>query len=407
MGGLSGTIETIQGQLQKRVMHLDIAIRRSAYRIHLDDWRELSITEEELRKDHAEPILNVFRDIRRYILDNDSITLDKGFCNNRLLELARLGRGAYTSFFFEKNARQVLIEQIMGMEESEYLVAPTIYSNMALFPWEALYDTKVRNSVDTDRFWGFRYAPGRILVDNKGPFQHVGLHRLPSRMLFCIHKDLRYSYEHEWDQIKKLLNDNEKGKCSLLRIESEFLRRSDPGEPLGLRFLNNLVNSDHNMIHFACHCRRADLLVFSLLNGEKITGDEEEIKLSVHTFSEIEGEEEGEGQFKNEPLVFLNACTSGGEAYTIFNFPLVLTRAKAAAIIATACPVPDIFAAAFAKVFYDYFINKHLAIGEALRRTRLDFLNKYNNPLGLVYGLYSPSHFRVENKPILKVNQNG
>jgi CHAT domain-containing protein len=75
--------------------------------------------------------------------------------------------------------------------------------------------------------------------------------------------------------------------------------------------------------------------------------------------------------------------------------PTTFTEAAAAAIVATACPVPDRFAASFARKFYELFVRDKLQIGEALRQTRLFFLTKDNNPLGLAYGLYSPAHYRV------------
>jgi len=93
-------------------------------------------------------------------------------------------------------------------------------------------------------------------------------------------------------------------------------------------------------------------------------------------------------------------------------------------VIATACPVSDLFAAAFAKVFYEFFLQglvvedeatgekaiRLMTIGEALRATRWYFLKEYHNPLGLAYGLYSPAHYRVGgfNKPEVSTgNLNG
>ncbi|MEP0885183.1 hypothetical protein NDI49_26895 [Trichocoleus sp. ST-U3] len=79
-------------------------------------------------------------------------------------------------------------------------------------------------------------------------------------------------------------------------------------------------------------------------------------------------------------------------------------------MIATACPVPDLFAAAFAKVFYEFFLRglvvedeatgekgiRLMTIGQALRATRWYFLKEFNNPLGLAYGLYSPANYRLQ-----------
>jgi hypothetical protein len=67
------------------------------------------------------------------------------------------------------------------------------------------------------------------------------------------------------------------------------------------------------------------------------------------------------------------------------------------------------FAAAFAKVFYEFFLRgqvvrdeisgekvvKIMTIGEALRATRWYFLKEFNNPLGLAYGIYSPANYRL------------
>ena len=109
------------------------------------------------------------------------------------------------------------------------------------------------------------------------------------------------------------------------------------------------------------------------------------------------------------------AVRAGGadELRRTFNLPKVFIQHGAAAVIATACPVPDLFAAAFAKVFYEFFLRglvvedevtgekgfRLMTIGEALRATRWYFLREYNNPLGLAYGLYSPAHYRLGRVP--------
>lgn len=101
----------------------------------------------------------------------------------------------------------------------------------------------------------------------------------------------------------------------------------------------------------------------------------------------------------------------------------------AAAVVATACPVPDLFAAMFARVFYEFFLRGYIIIdqetgaiieqetgakvstsmrigdgtpmriGDALRATRKYFLEYRHNPLGLAYGLYSPAHYQVAQMP--------
>ncbi|NER30231.1 MAG: CHAT domain-containing protein [Symploca sp. SIO1C4] len=93
----------------------------------------------------------------------------------------------------------------------------------------------------------------------------------------------------------------------------------------------------------------------------------------------------------------------------MFNLPKVFIQHGAAAVIATACPVPDLFVVAFAKVFYEFFLRglvvedeamgektiRLMTTGEALRATCWYFLKEYNNPLRLAYGLYTPAHYQL------------
>ncbi len=96
------------------------------------------------------------------------------------------------------------------------------------------------------------------------------------------------------------------------------------------------------------------------------------------------------GQILCQPLVFLNACQSAGGADELrrtFNLPKAFIQHGAAAVFATACLVLDLFAAVFAKGFYEFFLwglvvedeatgeigVKLMTIGEALRATRWYF----------------------------------
>ncbi|NEO34736.1 MAG: CHAT domain-containing protein, partial [Symploca sp. SIO3C6] len=110
-----------------------------------------------------------------------------------------------------------------------------------------------------------------------------------------------------------------------------------------------------------------------------------------------------DGRFQQRPLVFLNACQSAGGADALrktFNLPQMFIERGAGAVIATACPVPDRFAAAFAQQFYHFFLAGHMTIGQALHKTRWHFLTQHHNPLGLAYGLYSPAYYRLAQSPM-------
>ena len=62
-------------------------------------------------------------------------------------------------------------------------------------------------------------------------------------------------------------------------------------------------------------------------------------------------------------------------------------QSGARGVIATECDVPDAFAAAFVRPFYDRVLAGE-RFGRALLATRRHFLDRYRNPVGLLYAAY-------------------
>ena len=358
----------------------------------------------------SEQIVAIFRQLERAV--NKSVpkrlTLSPTFCQEQLVALAQLGRRAYQRFFPQK-AQQALARRF----QTTGVPAPTFISEVVPFPWEVLYEGSNYHDGAPNMFWGFQYAPARILSLDKDLYDHVLEQPRPSDMLFCLHHQLRHAHQQELSTMQKIVKSAKADQFNLFASRLRFKNVSN-GETL----LEYLDSSTHNMLHFACHCRPCengiDALLFSLLDEP----NPRPIQLETVNFEDIDG------QFQRQPLVFLNACQSAGgtdDLRKAFNFPQMFYERQAAAIIATACPVPDIFAAEFARVFYAFFLQKPdmvqeiaaflqqqgvlkdaakiitapITIGQALRLTRWYFLKKHHNPLGLAYGLYSPAHYRV------------
>ncbi len=358
----------------------------------------------------TDEVLATFKAIERIIIHRTkSVHLDPEDGNAQLIELARLGRRAYQRFFKDEAARQQLSDRFQEIEQEAVVPAPTFISDSVPFPWEVLYEGDDYHTGDSSKFWGFAYSPARI-INLRRYRTYPKKQTLPSDMLFCLHHKLQLAHRQEWPEIERLVKITPRDRFYLLGQLSGS-QVSD-----GEAFLGYLDQSNHNMLHFACHCRPcsidSDSLLVSLLNEEGIEVNPQVIELETNTFTDIEG------SFQRQPLVFLNACQSAGgsdEWRKTFNLPSAFIERGAAAIIATACPVPDIFAAAFAKVFYEFFLRgqkvtdlgtgkttyRLMTIGEALRATRWYFLREHNNPLGLAYGLYSPTFYQLE-QPLIQ-----
>lgn len=392
MSGISSAI-----QPQTMASFLPIVINEKQYSIPWFTY-DRSTTDSELLA-FTEGVLNCFWRIEKTVKTTGSLTLDPDFGQKQLVELAKWGRLAYQGFFRDENARQLLQSRFQNMGNE--IPAPTFISKLVPFPWEVFYQGSHYHEANLKDFWGLHYTPARILTPERDISQHVMQQALPSDMLFCLHHKLRQAHQQEWPAIRKLILLTNHDRCCLLSPTGK-LTTVATGESL----LEYLDQATHNMLHFACHCQpgdaKIDTLLISILQddlNEEITGNAQVIELGALTFDLIDG------KFQRRPLIFLNACQSAGGADELrktFNLPQMFVRRGAGAVIATACPVPDLFAAAFARHFYTFFLSGQMTIGQALLETRLHFLTKHNNPLGLAYGLYSPAYYRLAQPPMME-----
>lgn len=383
MSGISSAVRH-----QTMASFLPISVRGEAFNI---DWHQFkrSSTDEELLT-FTDNVLNSFLRLAKEVNSTKSIKLDVEVCDRELKELAKWGLVAYRRFFEDERARQIIEGRckMMGNETP----APTFISERVLFPWEVLYAGDNYQDANPEMFWGLRYTPARILTPEKDISRFLAERTMPLDMIFCLHHRLREAHHSELPQIQNLILGIKNSRCSLLSAVGK-LTQVESGENL----LDYLIDANHNILHFACHCQpeeqEIDTLLFSL---SKEDPDSEPIIIKLGSISFILATQDK--QFQCQPLVFLNACQSAGGADALrktFNLPQMFIKRGAEAVIATACPVPDRFAAAFAKQFYTFFIQKHMTIGEALQATRKYFIEEYNNPLGLAYGLYSPAYYRL------------
>ena len=378
MGGISSSIP-----IQNQFFPLEILVTEKAYRINIKDFSRTA-TESELQN-FTKGILNCFYDIEKAINKTKQLQLSPEECNQYLMELAVWGRRAYQKFFND-DAQKTTYQYSQLFNK----LAPIFISEEVTFPWEILYEGDTEE-ISLDKIWGLNYPVARRLNLKQSDF--ISEQLSPLDMLFCLHHKLLQAHKHEKPAIERIVRST-KGKFYLLELSKEKPIKN------GISFLKHLYQTQHNIFHFACHCRACkqyedeiDALVISIIEGDSSAG---EIELETYNFLDVSG------SFQCQPLIFLNACQSAGgfdDLRKTFNLPKEFIQRGAAAVIATACPVPDLFAAAFAQQFYKYFINQKMMIGEALCETRRYFLEEYNNPLGLAYGLYSSPYYKIAQKP--------
>lgn len=101
---------------------------------------------------------------------------------------------------------------------------------------------------------------------------------------------------------------------------------------------------------------------------------------------------------EGQPLVIFNACETGGGGLRAMNnngFVGALTRAGARAVVVTETPVWNNFAYHFAGDVFKGLMDGR-PVSAALRDARLRHLREWGNPLGLIYTLYGNPSARME-----------
>lgn len=169
------------------------------------------------------------------------------------------------------------------------------------------------------------------------------------------------------------------------------------------RFDNMTRRPPDQISHFTCHCDTNQVSTenYSLkLAGTKLWPKEytvrlKELRKSFSLFDYQIGDQSGEIK---RPLVFLNACGSSdvGPAGMI-SFPELFLLYHHRGFVGTETKVSDLFAAEFSKSFYRRFLSQ-VSLGQAIYRARWELLERYRNPMGILYSVYADPELRVRVK---------
>lgn len=314
--------------------------------------------------------------------------------NTWLPKLADAGRELY---------RQILPQNqgLLADEQGELLQAAlklgtVIQVNPVLgkvtIPWALLYERKVKPSKRTsvcDRFtnhdldctncpnkdnpnfvcphgfWGYRYSIEQLpcWVSTKHPTPSALVRQiqndLPLYLSFNVWREFNLWEEHQ----KKL---KVAGSLELLTSE-EILQLEMTWETHG----NQL-----DLVYFYCHGGVEEMpkRPYLELSDDRIYSN----------FLECY-----ESTWKHHPLVFLNGCATGDyspESYVSLIDDFL--NAGASGVVGTECPVSESFAEHYAtEVLKRLFAGEPM--GQAMLAVRRELLQRYFNPLGLVYSLYA------------------
>jgi hypothetical protein len=293
-------------------------------------------------------------------------------------EIAERGASVFHRLFWElreltqgvsAEQNEILREAIRSfLNRSEILC---LEADLPLFPWAFLFaNARYRTTdgaPDLRQFWGFRYEIQEQLL---GTAKSIHLSATPSiAKAICDKLDSGNWHREESHPL------NCCDHTSLITTANAL------GE--------NLADFRDECFYIFAHAYQSSPLTpstsFLMLNGESLTVDE---------LSRIYRAP----KFGLSPVVgFLNGCSTAPfrewNEKSIIGY-LCLRGQNRLCCVGTTVDLPAAFGAEFAREFWRRFIGDKDPISAAILGARLAMLDKYNDPLGLMYSLYGRADTR-------------
>lgn len=308
-----------------------------------------------------------------------------------LPKLAVAGALLFRQIFFprdtaDRNKYQRLHEigNILKNESSRKSLWIRVTSGQFYAPWNLIYSKDLAedgSDATPDGFWGYQHvieqAPGDGALENDPDFE--GPLQVALQMDENIDTQLNVACN---GPVLDLLDSYADGTINTVsRNRSDEFKKALRAAPL----------LDH-ILYFCCHAvaegdsttPRTGESFLSLTDGIAITPGDMDLCLL-------------ENVFQRGPIVFLNAC-QGAQLNSVFyqGFAHTFLSREASAVIGPQTDTPAVFAGEFARRFLEAFFsggydaqgNLVRQVGNILWNLRREFLDRYNNPLGLLYSLY-------------------
>jgi hypothetical protein len=330
-------------------------------------------------RDHNRDFVSVMKKVQAQVVRARSLELDTRFYRQVMDDLRDAGISAYQSLGDQVAA------YLAEYEEKDRGLGLNIEVHTEAHPllWEFIYTGSAIVPVDPHLFWGYRHPIARFLI---GAEYLPPVLDSPGDFLFCRNHRLGH-----WKKEMASLHGLVEGR-GFITLDDCLDVLSAEQRKLALRDQILWVCTHHllSFVHLASHLRpapRSESVLGALL---VISYQDSEIEIPLRRLNAIRRDK---WMFQQSPLIFLNACQTMTHPEQLGqgeNFPRSFLKLGAGAVIATACDIPDLFAVAFAHKFYELFLDRRqpATASDALRQARRFFMDRFNNPLGLAYGLY-------------------
>lgn len=313
-----------------------------------------------------------------------------------LPKLAIAGARLFESIFFPEQpsteqpgfVRLRKIGDKLRALSKEHPLCMRVTSDDFYAPWNLIYSHELKDRVagsdyTKEGFWGYQHLVEH--TPNSGCRQNEFAPDWPLQIGVHVDRniDSKLNVSTNRDVLAQLLS-YEPSALSLVERSCKL----DLSNALGQDPRPGL--QDH-ILYFCCHATvEGDTTPLINESYLALTDSDEHITTSDLDFWI------GRRKFARYPIIFLNACQSAQMNSVFYQgfAPIFLSR-DASTVIGTQTEIPAVFAGEFARRFFEEFFQGDQdetklkrQIGTILLKMRQEFLDVYNNPLGLLYSLY-------------------
>jgi len=305
-----------------------------------------------------------------------------------LVRLAKAGFRLYQRIFYGPAAdaqANLLGDRLRQMAQRETLKIQ-IFSQHFMLPWGILYmaDDFDPDHVDPELFLGLKHIIEHIPLQ---PSMQVISGRVESDPTLTVSLNVNTDIDQQmgmpfianqvadWQKISK-----SSGAQVLVRKTKDEVTQALAD-----------VSTPDQILYFYCHAVSKSLEegggpdASTLVLSGKGHLTLEDLNLFAPTKKVLPG----------APLVFINACESAELSPLFYDGFVPYFMAKGArGVIGTECETPALFAAEWAKRFFNHFLTGK-SLGQAFLDLRREFFYQHNNLMGLLYALYCDGDTQV------------
>jgi hypothetical protein len=298
-----------------------------------------------------------------------------------LQRLARTGFLLYQHMFYGPAAgaqANLLGDRLRQMAQRERLKIQ-VFSQQFMLPWGILYmvDGYDPNNIDPEMFLGLKHIiehiplqPDMRVIDrtiDSRPRLDVGLN-VNTDIDTQVERPVVAEQQAYWDRIRQ---------GGLVEV-----RLRQTGDEV-VRALADTANAEQ-VLYFYCHAVSKSLAEGGGPDASTLvlSGDERLVLGDLYI------DAPRKKALPGAPLVFINACESAELSPLFYDGFVPYFMAKGArGVIGTECETPALFAAEWARRFFDRFLAGE-PLGQLFLDLRREFYYEHNNLLGLLYALY-------------------